>query len=81
MGKLEYVRFQPEPSDRRSVLLEATPLAAARLIAVYRPMGEAVPKRAERYGRERAEAAAKHLSDTARNCDWAAATIAVAQGE
>jgi DNA-binding MarR family transcriptional regulator len=75
-----FITRRPDASDRRGVLVEATPLAAARLIAVYRPLGEAVAKLAERYGPDRAAAAAKHISDGARICDWAAAKIAGGEG-
>jgi DNA-binding MarR family transcriptional regulator len=76
-----YVRRKPDASDRRAVLVEATPLARARLLAAYRPVGEAMAKLGERYGGERAAAAAKHISDAARICEWAATKIDGAQGE
>ncbi len=75
-----YVRRTPDASDRRAVLVEATPLVYVRLIAIYSPVSEALAKLVERYGNERAAAAAKHLSDVARICDWAAAKIAGGEG-
>jgi DNA-binding MarR family transcriptional regulator len=80
LEKQGYVRRNPDASDRRAVLVEATPLATTRLIAVYRPVSGALAKLAERYGPERAAGATKHLSDTARICDWAAAKIAGGEG-
>jgi hypothetical protein len=75
LEKRQLVRRLPDPGDRRGVLVEATALVYRELMAIYRPVGEAVSRLAERYGEERAGAAAKHLGDVARICDWAAAQI------
>jgi len=67
------VRRLPDPQDRRGVLVEATAQGHGDLVAIRRSLAQATARLAERYGAERAEAAARYLGDMARICEWAAA--------
>jgi DNA-binding MarR family transcriptional regulator len=62
-----------DPADRRGVLVERTPLAAARLAAVDGVLAEAVARLAARYGAEHAAGAARQVGDLARLAEWVAA--------
>jgi len=62
------IERKPHPTDRRGLLIEATPKVYEQLAPIYRRMGEEVVALAIRYERREAEAAAKHLKDIAAAC-------------
>lgn len=75
-----YVARRRDPDDRRGVLVERTPIAAARLASLDAPLIEALSGLAARYGSERSDAAAQQVADLARLAEWAAARVAQAGG-
>lgn len=66
-----FVERKPHPTDRRGLLIEATPKAFQEIAPIYRRMGEGVVALARRYKREEALDAARHLSDIAEVCQHA----------
>jgi DNA-binding MarR family transcriptional regulator len=71
LDRLEHrglVRRRPSPSDRRALLVEATPQAWQALAAIYRPFGEALVALSTEYGHARALFASQALQDIAARC-------------
>jgi DNA-binding MarR family transcriptional regulator len=71
LDRLEHrglVRRRPSPSDRRALLVEATPQAWQALAAIYRPFGEALVALSTEYGPTRALVASQALQDIAARC-------------
>lgn len=71
---------QPDPADRRGVLVAATPLGLHHLARINNPLGEVSGKLTIRYGPERTAEALRYLSDAARICDWAATKLTDGEG-
>ncbi|MEM7740791.1 MAG: MarR family transcriptional regulator [Pseudomonadota bacterium] len=66
-----FVKRKPHPTDRRGLLIEATPRVFQEIAPIYRKMGEGVVALARRYKREEAQDAVRHLSDVAEVCRYA----------
>ncbi|MEM9809618.1 MAG: MarR family transcriptional regulator [Pseudomonadota bacterium] len=62
------IERKPHPTDRRGLLIKATPKVYQQLAPIYRRMGEEVVALAQRYSKKEAEAAVKHLTDIAEAC-------------
>ena len=71
---------QPDPADRRGVLVAATPLGEQAVAEAHHPLGEVAGRLAIRYGPERTAEALRYLSDAARIGDWAATRLAGGEG-
>jgi len=65
LERKDLVERKPHPTDRRGLLIQATPKVFRDLAPVYRRMGEEVVALATRYEKREAEDAVKHLTDIA----------------
>jgi DNA-binding MarR family transcriptional regulator len=62
LEKARYARRVPDPSDRRRVLVEITPLARRRAMDIYRPIGEVSQQAFGDYTAEELEVIASFLA-------------------
>ncbi|MEO0508437.1 MAG: MarR family transcriptional regulator [Verrucomicrobiota bacterium] len=63
LEKREFIKRKAHPKDRRSILIELTPMAYQKLGSLYRKMGEAIVSLSENYGEQKARNAVKILDD------------------
>ncbi|MEM6822689.1 MAG: MarR family transcriptional regulator [Verrucomicrobiota bacterium] len=68
---------RPHPSDRRAVLIEATPKVFVELGGIYRQLGEAIVKIADSYDPEEVKDASRHLNDISDACSTVISDIEV----
>lgn len=68
----DLIERKPHPTDRRGLLIHATPKVYRDLGPVYRRFAEKIVALARSYKKAEAEAAARHVSEIAKACRIAA---------